>query len=156
MRTVRIPECSYERFYEIRKEILRTTPYGLYNTEYLKEDKLAFFCFWDSDYIPKEYVIRPVSRNPEEYINLAQKEAIETGKPRTILTANIPPKELNAIAQKHKEIEENNSIIIYCSDCHKPIMEEVFHPEVYLSVCNKCNEKHKKIISPDDEEPTLD
>lgn len=69
MRMVKREECSYEEFYQMRLQVLRQTPYGLLNTEYLKEDKVAFFYFWDSDYIPKDWeqwVIRPVSKNSKE------------------------------------------------------------------------------------------
>ena len=62
MRMLKIPNCDYEIFYAIRKEILRKVPFALINSEYLKEDKLAFYYFWDTDYIPEEleaFIVKP-------------------------------------------------------------------------------------------------
>lgn len=62
MRIIKIPNCPYNVYYEIRTEILKKVPFALLNSEYLSDDAVAFFYFWDSDYIPEElmkYRIQP-------------------------------------------------------------------------------------------------
>lgn len=62
MRMVKIPNCSYELFCAIRLEILKKVPLALINSEYLGEEKLGFFYFGDTDYIPiemKEFIVKP-------------------------------------------------------------------------------------------------
>lgn len=62
MRLIEIPNCDYQTFYAIRLEILRKVPHSLLNSEYLKEDSIAYFYLWDSDYIPEvlmKYRVQP-------------------------------------------------------------------------------------------------
>ena len=69
MRMLKRENCSYEDWYAMRLEVLRKTPFALINSEYLKEDKIGFLYFWDSDYIPKKwdgYIVRPVSKNSKQ------------------------------------------------------------------------------------------
>lgn len=69
MRMLKREKCSYKDFYAMRLKILRETPYGLINSEYLKEDQICYLYFWDSDYIPAEWekwVVRPVSKKSLE------------------------------------------------------------------------------------------
>lgn len=50
----------------MRLQVLRTTPYALINSEYLKEERIGYLYFWDSDYIPQEWdqwIVRPKSRS---------------------------------------------------------------------------------------------
>lgn len=67
MRMVKVNDCSYEQFVELRQEILDTAPYGLINDIYDSKNKIAYLYFWDSDYIPADWeklgwVVRPISK----------------------------------------------------------------------------------------------
>ncbi len=62
MRLIKIENCDYQTFYAIRLEIIRKVAWALLNSEYLKEDSIALFYFWDSDYIPDvlmKYRVQP-------------------------------------------------------------------------------------------------
>ena len=62
MRTVRIPNCSYELYTAIRDKIMEIIPFSVINQDYSPNKQLAIFNFWDSDYIPKclnDYILRP-------------------------------------------------------------------------------------------------
>ena len=69
MRMLKREDCSYEDWYAMRLRVLREAPYGLLNSEYLKEERIGFLYFWDSDYIPKDWekwVTRSVSKKTEK------------------------------------------------------------------------------------------
>ena len=53
MRLIKITECSYEVFNEIRDEILDKVPFALINDIYHSKREIGYFYFWDSDYIPE-------------------------------------------------------------------------------------------------------
>ena len=62
MRMLERKNCSYEDWYAMRLQVLRNTPYALLNAEYLKEERIGYLYFWDSDYIPAEWeqwIVRP-------------------------------------------------------------------------------------------------
>ena len=50
MRSVVIPNCSYEVFVKIRNALLKTQPHGLISDTYSND--VAYFRFWDSQYVP--------------------------------------------------------------------------------------------------------
>lgn len=54
IRLIQIPDLEYEEFYQIRREIMLKAPWALLNSDYFREDKIGYFHFWDSDYIPDE------------------------------------------------------------------------------------------------------
>lgn len=62
---VKIPCNSEATFNLMRERALRDFPYGLLNSEFSEEQKIAFLYFWDTDYIPpewEEYIVRPVTK----------------------------------------------------------------------------------------------
>ena len=73
MRMIKIPNCEYALFYAIRLEILRKADFALFQTEYLKEDKIAFFHFWDTAYIPEElktFIVKPPHEPKFDFSNI--------------------------------------------------------------------------------------
>lgn len=63
MRTIKIPNCGYSKFNEIRDALFHTIPFAVYNVAYLAHSREAYFSFWDQDYIPKcflQYVMSPL------------------------------------------------------------------------------------------------
>jgi len=62
MRTIRIPYCSYELYSAMRDCIITNVPFALINDMYSKNEKIAIFNLWDSDYIPDElsyFIMQP-------------------------------------------------------------------------------------------------
>lgn len=62
MRTIKIPNCSYEKYSKIRDIIIRIVPFSIINDMYSKEEQIGAFNFWDSDYIPEnlaKYIVQP-------------------------------------------------------------------------------------------------
>ena len=62
MRTIRIPYCSYELYAAMRDCIITNVPFALINDMYSKDESLAIFNLWDSDYIPDElsfFIMQP-------------------------------------------------------------------------------------------------
>lgn len=62
MRIIKIPNCPYPTFDEIRDEILSKVPFALINDVYHQKAEIAYFYFWDSDYIPdelKRFIMQP-------------------------------------------------------------------------------------------------
>jgi hypothetical protein len=70
MRTVKLTDCSYEKFNKIRDVIYNNIPFALIHIGYSPELKVAIFNFWDSDYIPAEmtpFIMQPpVSRENKQ------------------------------------------------------------------------------------------
>lgn len=52
MKTIKIKDCSYEKFEAVRDIIYEYIPFSIVHLGYSKKLKLAIFNFWDSDYIP--------------------------------------------------------------------------------------------------------
>jgi hypothetical protein len=52
MRSIKIPECTYDAYSEIRDALMLHFPYAVANDQYSKELKTAVFLLNDSDYIP--------------------------------------------------------------------------------------------------------
>jgi hypothetical protein len=74
MRTVKLVNCSYEKFNKIRDVIYNNIPFALIHIGYSPELQVAIFNFWDSDYIPDElkpFIMQPpVSRENKEKMSL--------------------------------------------------------------------------------------
>ena len=70
MRMVKLTECSYELFEQLRDVILDHVPFAMINDIYHKKRETAYFYFWDSDYIPKQlhpFIVQPpADREPME------------------------------------------------------------------------------------------
>lgn len=71
MRTIIIPDCSYEKYRAIMDAIMDTIPFAVLNQNYSQNTQKAMINFWDSDYIPeelKEYMLIPstLRENVEE------------------------------------------------------------------------------------------
>ena len=123
MRMVKFEDCEYEDFYKKRLLILRDIPYALLNAEYLKEDKIAYFYFWDSDYVPeawKPWIVRPTNVNSDKE-GVSEEYASSQG----ILNLNVTQEEYEAFVKAWEK---------------------------------KTGKKYvrTKIISPDEEEATMD
>ena len=63
-------EIPYEKFNKIRGAILKHIPFALINDTYDSETGIAYFNFWDTEYIPKQlkkYIVQPpAKREPVE------------------------------------------------------------------------------------------
>ena len=72
MRLIKIENCSYERFEQIRDAIFEVIPFAIINQGYSKKLKMAIFNFWDVEYIPdelKKYIVQPpLSRENKELL----------------------------------------------------------------------------------------
>ena len=72
MRLIKIENCSYERFEAIRDAIYEVIPFAIINQGYSKKLQMAFFNFWDVEYIPdelKQYIVQPpLSRENKELL----------------------------------------------------------------------------------------
>jgi len=69
MRMITIPNCSYDKFNDMRQQVLDTTPYGLLNDIYDKKNRIGYLYFWDTDYIPEKWehlIVRPVSTKSDK------------------------------------------------------------------------------------------
>lgn len=62
MRTVKIPNCSYELFENIRDILLDTAPWATLKESYSKQLHIAVFTFNDSRYIPED--LKPFMLEP--------------------------------------------------------------------------------------------
>jgi len=84
MRTIKLKDCSYERYNAIRNAIIEVIPFALLNQGYSADLKEGFFNFWDSDYIPdelKEFILQPpLSRENKELLKEKLLEAFKLGK----------------------------------------------------------------------------
>ena len=73
-------KVSYEKFGRIRGAILQHIPFALINDTYDPETGIAYFNFWDTEYIPKQlkqFIVQPpAKREPvEKLLEAIMKEA---------------------------------------------------------------------------------
>lgn len=67
MRTVKIPECPYKLFENIRDIILETAPWATLKESYSTQLHIAVFTFNDSQYIPED--LKPFMLEPPADMN---------------------------------------------------------------------------------------
>lgn len=72
MRLIKIENCSYERYKQIRDAIMEVIPFAIINQDYSSKLQTAIFNFWDVEYIPdelKQYIVQPpLSRENKELL----------------------------------------------------------------------------------------
>lgn len=68
MRLLKIPNLDYAGFEAIRWAIYKHIPFAIINDTYLAKQKIGYFNFWDTEYIPlklKPFIVQPpASREP--------------------------------------------------------------------------------------------
>lgn len=83
MRIIKLPNCPYDLFVQIREEIFAKVPYAIINTEYHRETGTAFLYFWDSDYIPAELIKYKVNPPAEIKFDFSKIDLSKIGPPQS-------------------------------------------------------------------------